>query len=289
MAQINTNWEAGIFGGDYRTLHVNGINKGDFGISANLSAEEAYLLWKTKDRKPDRTPVDPDLRLKMEDSLKSSKDKAMDYSRTPIEKPEKLFVKIVDLDYDIDISAKTYAERLQQTWSGQDAVTYIRSLNLQCGDISSVPQKLEYEVNSNFAAIASLGRNNPFYHYTGSEDTITFEIDWVSMTPDLSDVISKCKWLESMTKANAYKYQPHRVALLWGDLFNIKDTWLITKASYILGQFDGLQGILPHIAKQQVEMKRITKTNRTLREIRDFNRTSDFNEGLDLLKKHSRI
>lgn len=86
-----------------------------------------------------------------------------------------------------------------------------RSIPLQ-----GVPREIVYTPESNFKSIGSIGRNNPHYMYTGSEDTLEMEIDWYSVHKSRRDVIFKCRWLEALTKADGYKTPPHRVMILWG-------------------------------------------------------------------------
>lgn len=143
-----------------------------------------------------------------------------------------------------------------------------------------VPRELNYSPESNFVGIASFGRNNPFYQFTGSEDTLTFEIDWFSERDDREDVIFNCRWLEALSKSDGYDDVPHRVILSWGmdnKLFS-DSIWLVTSAPYRLTDFvRGYQdentreiisvGMLPQQAYQQVTLKRLSNLNRTTKQI----------------------
>jgi len=64
--------------------------------------------------------------------------------------------------------------------------------------------------------IASFGSNNPIYQYTGSEDTLSFVIDWFSSENHREDVIFNCRWIEALTKSDGYNEPPHRVKIIWG-------------------------------------------------------------------------
>lgn len=144
-----------------------------------------------------------------------------------------------------------------------------------------IPRALNYDINSNFVGIPSFGRNNPFYQYTGSEDTLSFEIDWHSNEIGREDVIKNCRWVESLAKADGYNSTPSIVLLVWGmgnRLFK-KDLWIVTNASYSLTQFvkgykDPNTGdfnkvaLLPQQAYQRVTLKRVTSQNRTITDIR---------------------
>ena len=143
-----------------------------------------------------------------------------------------------------------------------------------------VPRELNYSMESNFVGIATMGRNNPHYHFTGSEDSLEFTIDWFSNQNDRKDVINNCRWLESLTKSDGYRRRPHRIMVAWGnnnELFGT-DYWLVVKADYRLTQFvdayrDPISneikkvGLLPQQAHQTITLKRVTKRNLRTAEI----------------------
>lgn len=145
--------------------------------------------------------------------------------------------------------------------------------------IPFIPRELNYGVESNFVGIASFGKNNPIYQFTGSEDTLTFTIDWHSNDLNREDVIFKCRWVEALCKADSYKETPHRVKLLWGKenkLFQ-DHTFILVSAPYTLSQFnrnyrdsDGniiSTHLLPQQAMQNITLKRITTHNLSSMEI----------------------
>ena len=135
--------------------------------------------------------------------------------------------------------------------------------------IQFVPQELAYSAESKFVAIESSGRNNPLYHYTGSEDTLTFELDWHAEQEDRNDVIDRCRWLESLTKNNGWEEPPHHVKLIWGNLFDRDTTrWIVTAAPYKLSMFAGHRLMMPTQAYQTITLKKIANHNLTYPEIR---------------------
>ena len=129
--------------------------------------------------------------------------------------------------------------------------------------LPTVPLELEYDPNPNWAVIASIGRNAPFYHYVGSEDSLSFKIDWYSKEDHRQDVIFYCRWLEARSKANSYYEDPHRIILVWGndDLLFKDSVWIVAKATYKLSQFVKNRGMLPQQAYQEVTFKRVLKHN----------------------------
>jgi len=138
--------------------------------------------------------------------------------------------------------------------------------------VQYVPEKLNYDPDSSIMAIATYGRNNPRYHFTGSEDTLTFRLDWHAEEEARNDVIRKCRWLESKTKNDGYVKGLPRIQFGFGDLFGFEEVWLITNAKYELSLFDRPVGMLPKQAYQDITMKRITTSNRTTEEIKKYTR-----------------
>lgn len=108
------------------------------------------------------------------------------------------------------------------------------------------PQEIEVDPKTNWATIRSMGRNLPMYHYTGAEDTITMNISWycdcASKDPadvDPEQVLSKCRLLESWSKADGYTKAPPVLKIVWGDSNLFKDHYYILfSAKYTLGGFN---------------------------------------------------
>lgn len=143
-----------------------------------------------------------------------------------------------------------------------------------------VPRELSYQPSSKFVGIATIGRNNPHYHFTGSEDSLQFDIDWFSSQDDRKDVINSCRWVEALTKADAYDEPPHRIVLEWGSKNHLfkGSVWIVTEAPYTLSDFVNSYrdmetgnivkvGMLPQQAMQKITLKRVTIGNSTTKEI----------------------
>lgn len=139
---------------------------------------------------------------------------------------------------------------------------------LQC-----LPNEITYGSDNKYNSIGSISRNVPFYNYTGSEDTLEFEIDWYSIEEKREDVIRKCRWLESISKNDGYSGPPHRVHLAWSTLNKLfrNDTWIIEKAPYRLSQFKNVTktangnfirtGLMPAQAYQSITLKKVSNRN----------------------------
>lgn len=172
------------------------------------------------------------------------------------------YVSIIDIDY------KTERDEEVRRYS------YIR--------LPFVPTNLSYNPKSEFVGIASFGRNNPYYHYSGSEDILKFTIDWFSATNSRTDVIFYCRWLEALSKANGYEDVPHRIKLSWGidNVLFDNMVWIVESAPYEMSNFiDGYEkdgtvtkvGLLPQQAYQTVTLKKITDHNLNTAEIIGYN------------------
>jgi len=167
---------------------------------------------------------------------------------------------------------------------------YISIYNLDGGEthvktteqfrFQTVPISLAIKPESKVVAIASMGRNNPHYHFTGSEDTLEFSVSWYATEESREDVIRNCRYLESLTKANGYLASLPRLKLFWGSKnYLFKDhIWIMVAAPYELKGFsrgykdnDGNivnTNMLPTYATQNITLKRISAHNLTTKEIR---------------------
>lgn len=136
-----------------------------------------------------------------------------------------------------------------------------------------IPRELEYNCESSFIPIGPIGRNNPFYHYTGAEDRLEFEIDWCSLDWGRKDVITNCRRIEALSKSDGYRGNPHRVMVKWGEnqmLFKDHE-FLVIAAPYRMVQYNGGQitesghientSLLPVQAYQRITLARITENN----------------------------
>jgi hypothetical protein len=126
----------------------------------------------------------------------------------------------------------------------------------------TIPAELEYNPESTWAVIASPGRNNPLYQYTGGEDTLKMSLTWYADDETRADVLRKCKMLEALSKNNSYDERPHHIALCFGDLFR-GAKWIVEGAPFKLSLFSRPHGMLPQLGTTELTLKRITDVNRT--------------------------
>lgn len=102
------------------------------------------------------------------------------------------------------------------------------------------PSQVDFRGETSWATIKSMGRNNPMYHYTGSEDTIQFNISWFCNDPNnYEEVVTKCRLLESWTKSDGYTSGPPVLIIDWGGndgLFK-GAYFILTSATYTLSNF----------------------------------------------------
>lgn len=105
--------------------------------------------------------------------------------------------------------------------------------------IQNRPTEVQVSPSSSWVAVRSMGRNNPFYMYTGGEDTLSFEISWFVNDPShIEEVVAKCRILESWSKADAYNQAPPTLKISWGNsnLFGNYD-WILESCPYRLTNF----------------------------------------------------
>lgn len=182
------------------------------------------------------------------------------------------YISIIDYDYKPTTDKTSVADDTSET---KPKLSNRRYRELR---IPFIPRELQMTTESNFVGISSFGRNNPFYQYTGAEDTLTFEIDWLADKNSREDVITKCRWIEALTKGDGYNDVPHRIILMWGaDNKLFRDyKWLVVSAPYKMMNFNRgyiendvfiNTSLLPTRAVQQITLKRITNNNLTSADI----------------------
>lgn len=204
------------------------------------------------------------------DSMSTNRTPTHDYYQAnPMNKD---YISIIDYDYNPTSEKTSVVDDTNET---KPKLSNRRYRELR---IPFIPRELQMATESNFVGISSFGRNNPFYQYTGAEDTLTFEIDWLASNNNREDVITKCRWIEALTKGDGYNDVPHRIILMWGsDNKLFRDyKWLVVAAPYRLlnftrGYMENNEftntSLLPNRAIQQITLKRITDTNLTSAQI----------------------
>ena len=105
--------------------------------------------------------------------------------------------------------------------------------------LQTVPKELDFQNESTWAVIHSIGRNTPMYHYTGAESVIQMNISWYcndKQNPE--EVVAKCRLLEAWTKANGYNAAPPVLKIQWGSSDLFKDhLFILTAATYKLSNW----------------------------------------------------
>lgn len=147
--------------------------------------------------------------------------------------------------------------------------------------LQTIPKEVRIDTDSNIAVIPSIGRNNPFYNFTGSEDTITFEVTWYANEESREDVIRNCEMLRSFTKGDGYDKSLPILYLKWSgnDTLFKDDSFIMASANYRMGLFiDSYSpsntnevvkvGLLPTQATQEITLRRVTSNNLKWEDIR---------------------
>lgn len=123
---------------------------------------------------------------------------------------------------------------------GNDIIIYNMLVSpVQFLVLQTVPKELEFQNESAWAVINSMGRNTPMYHFTGSESMIQMNISWYcNDKANPQEVVSKCRLLEAWSKANGYIAGPPILKIQWGrsDLFK-DQLFILTSATYKLANW----------------------------------------------------
>ncbi len=143
-----------------------------------------------------------------------------------------------------------------------------------------IPKSLDFDPMSKLVAMPSIGRNLPFYHYTGAEDSLEFIIDWF-FTDDKSrtKALHSATKMESFSKSNGYDEVLPRLKIIWGGSNIFKNSiWLLEHAPYRLSNWvDHVWDfhkdeyvsfeLLPQQIIQEVKFKKISSHNLTYQDI----------------------
>lgn len=175
--------------------------------------------------------------------------------------------------------------------------------NTNTGEIlklQTMPKEVDFQGESTWAAIKSMGRNTPMYHFTGAESVIRMNVSWYCNDPkNPKEVVNNCRVLEAWSKSNGYTTAPPILKLFWGSneaesLFD-DQLFILTSATYVLSQWKNYAGnarmdrntlnkldipvsdlasydmndpnLYPSVATQELEFKRVSSTNLVYPEI----------------------
>jgi hypothetical protein len=134
-------------------------------------------------------------------------------------------------------------------------------------EIQYIPSNLGIERNSKMNEVAIVGRNTPQYQYLGGETLLKMRLDFHAVEEDRSDVIRKCRWLESLTYNDGYDKAPEKIQLVWGSLYR-KQIWVIKSVNYDLSLFDAGYGYLPRQAYVDITLGLAPEQNLRVADIR---------------------
>lgn len=106
------------------------------------------------------------------------------------------------------------------------------------------PNTAEARAETSWAALKSMGRNTPMYHYLGAEDTLQINTSWYLKgkpgDPGFNPywVVNQCRLLKSWSMANGYVTSPPVLYIEWGrgDIFQ-GELWILSSATYHLANF----------------------------------------------------
>lgn len=157
-------------------------------------------------------------------------------------------------------------EALEKIYNETDRPYFLNMETCETLLFQTIPLDISKDPGNQWSAIASPGRNVPFWHYTGAEDTISFNLNWYCEEENREDVLRKCKTLEAWSMNDGYISKPPRIKIMFGNMLK-EATWVIERAPYKLALFQRQTGMLPHFANQEITLKKITDKNSTTADI----------------------
>ena len=160
---------------------------------------------------------------------------------------------------------------------------YLTGINAPNGggayiDFQYTPFDVDYQVTSDFKGLNIVGADQQTYHYGGSEDQLTFDIEWVGF-PRAGELgpLQKAQKIARLAKSQGWKKNsPPIITLFWGtpsrDIVNPFENmyFIVEKANYRPERFTAYQnvggigspvlvdnGFNPQKVKQSLTLKRV--------------------------------
>lgn len=150
-----------------------------------------------------------------------------------------------------------------------DDKLYLTALkSLERLDIQFVPVGMTDKRTALIAGIAVVGRNNPVHHFVGGNKTMPLELDFHSEEESREDVISKCKWLESLTYSDEFENKLERVRLTFGRMFRPFETWIVQSVDVDYSLFQDDYDMLPKQAYVKLNLILDTDANLTPEDVK---------------------
>lgn len=159
---------------------------------------------------------------------------------------------------------------------------------IECIFLQTVPKEIDFQGESTWAVIHSMGRNTPMYHFTGAENVIQMNVSWYCTDKsNPEEVVAKCRRLEAWSKADGYQAGPPLLEIIWGDsqLFE-GQYFILTSATYKLSNWRAnakvwdrkskrfitpigyvSPNMYPSTATQELIFRRVSSTNLTHNDI----------------------
>lgn len=129
-------------------------------------------------------------------------------------------------------------------------------------EIQFMPKTLSTNRSSVWAEIAVVGRNNPFNQYTGGNNSLTLELDFLATDDQREDVVERCRMIESWAMNDGYENPPQVIRVTWGKFFKEKELWVIKNVQTDYSRFSANHDMMPTQAYMQLELAMDTQTNR---------------------------
>lgn len=134
----------------------------------------------------------------------------------------------------------------------------------------NIPKDLKYHPEASWLVVASASRNNPNFQYLGGDDNLSFTLSWYSDDKSSQDVIKAMKWIEALSRNDGYNSKPHPIQCVWGNMYR-DAKWIVHSAGPSnMSMFDRTNGMFPRLATQEIVLKRVVETNRSLSDIRSI-------------------
>lgn len=127
--------------------------------------------------------------------------------------------------------------RLTSTTDGQAYIIAIDSEPIEKLPIQYIPQEISWDRQANEERVDIVGRNIPYFHFTGGERVLPLKLDFYAAADLRDDVLEKIRWLEALTYSEGKGTTSQRVKVVMGELFR-DETWVVTSVKPKISQVE---------------------------------------------------
>jgi len=149
-----------------------------------------------------------------------------------------------------------------------DGKLYLIGLRtLQRVEFQFVPKNVKIDRKANYSDAVIVSRNDPIPHFVSGRTTMPLALEFYSDREDRTDVRDIANLLKRFAYGDGNRNGPEKVKLIFGDLVNDIDKWIITSVNVTYSHFQRHREFLPQRATIQLNLQQDPDSNLTFDQV----------------------